>query len=535
MSLTVKYLDIPEGAREVTQYYGDKGQPFSDPWKLFGAAIDKAYATLEPGSWSLDGTREIMPDAPLQMGWWSKEKTNDFGRFFDPPMVSISFFAPFTASGITFKFWPSTEEWCNEIELTWYSGTKKLDQMTAYPDSADWYLSRTVESFDKVEIRLLGTNKPGYFAKIQQIQIGRVIVFDRNDLTKVQLINEVDPSLCVLSADSLMIEVVDRYDQNLVPQENQRMEVYRDSEMLAAHYIVDSSRSGRRHYTFTCQSAIGLLNDEYLGGLFDAVPVTEILDDVLDGRSYQLDSSFQSATVTGYLPVCTRREALQQIAFAIGAMVTTQMSDQIMLIPVPTKKTSDFTDGKIFDGGKVETKQRIYKMEIVAHSYKQSNEVVTLLINKELEEDDQLFTFYEPHYDYEIEGGQIVDSGINWVKIRASGPVTLHAKTYVHNQAVYTKKNPQATLAERGNVVRVDAATLIHKGNVKQAMERIYKAKTLRQTLTHEAVISGEKAGDMVTSLSPWGRQLRGYIVSMESTLTQSGHTANVEIMGEMI
>lgn len=535
MSLTVKYLDAPEGAQQAAQAAGYAWQSFSSYSGILAGAPDTPYASLEPGVWRLDGSRRILADEPSGAGLWSESRSGEDGRFSSPPKITISFPAPYTATGLTFVFSPGTEQWCSDILVKWYRGQSLLQTVAAYPDSAEWILEQTVESFDRIEIALNATNNPGQFAKLQLIQIGKVVVFGRNELTRVRLTNEVDPSLCVLSVDTMRVEIRDRKGRTFAPQENQRMELYRDEKLLAAHYIMDSSREAKDLYTFSCQSAIGLLGDDYLGGMYINMPVRNFLDDVLDNRAYSLDVSFENYTVNGYLPICTRREALQQLAFSMGAMVTTQGTDVIYLLPVPTQANGEFAQKQIFVGAKAEIKPRIYRLEVSAHSYTKSSEVVTLMSNKEVFGEAELFTFYEPHYDYAIQGGTIIDSGVNWVKINANGAVTLNAKTYIHNTSVYAKQNPLATAAERNNVFSVTEATLVHKGNVQAVLNRLYAVKQLRQTLTQEAVISGQRTGDIVTSVNAWESKMRGYITAMESNLTQSGHTASIEILGEEV
>lgn len=535
MSLTVRYLDSPEGAQQAAQASGNSGQSFSSFPSILSGVPDIPYATLEPGVWTLDGTRRILPDAPSGAGWWSAARSGEEGRFSSPPQIIITFPAPYTATGLTFVFSPGTEQWCSNIRVQWYNSQTLLEEVTAYPDAAQWVLDQTIEAFDRVVIYLNATNKPGQFAKVQLIQIGKVVVFGRNELTRVQLTNEVDPSLCVLSVDAMRVEIRDRKGRTFAPQENQRMELYRDEKLLAAHYIMDSSRDAKDLYTFSCQSAIGLLGGDYLGGMYNNIPVRTVLNEVLDGRLYILDPSFDSYKVSGYLPICTRREALQQLAFSMGAMVTTQGTDVIHLLPLPKEASVEFARKQIFVGSKAETQPRIYRFEVSTHSYTKSSEVVTLMSSKEISGEAELFTFSEPHYDYVIEGGTITDSGVNWVKITANGAVTLNAKTYIHNASVYTKQNPFATAAERSNVFSVTEATLVHKENVQAVLNRLYSVKQLRQTLHQEVVISGQKAGDMVSSTNPWESKIKGYITSMESNLTQSGHTAAIEILGEEV
>ena len=63
-------------------------------------------------------------------------------------------------------------------------------------------------------------------------------------------------------------------------------------------------------------------------------------------------------------------------------------------------------------------------------------------------------------------------------------------------------------------------------------MERLYTAKQRRQTVSQDVVVKGQKAGQVASSLTPWGTVTRGYISSMESTITQTGHTASIQVQG---
>lgn len=531
MSLTVKYYDIPEGAQKAAQVSSDTGQPFSDPAKVVTGGNDTPWATLEPGVWLLDGSRELLSENP-DTGWWSNETSDENGEFATPPVITITFSEPYSAPGLTFAFWTSTEQWCSRLKVTWYNGQTLLAESIFQPDEARWGFEQRVDSFDRIKVEFLATNQPQQFAKIQQIQIGTVVLFGQEEITRVGLVNEVDPTLCSLAVDTMHIEIKDRRGRTFVPQENQKMELYRNGSLLASHYITESSRESGHYYTFSCQSAIGLLNDDFLGGLYSNEPVKNLLGAILNGVGYVLDAAFEGQVITGYLPVCTRREALQQVAFALGAMVTTSGSDSICLLPLPENVSKTFNQKQIFSGAKVESAPRFARYEVAAHSYLPSTETETLLDGEVLQGTDLLLTFDEPHYGYVISGGTLTGSGENWVTITASGAVTLTAKTYTHSSVLHTRRNPSATAAERGNVITVSDATLIHSGNVKGALERLYASGQLRQTLTQDAVISDHKIGDRVASINPWGTQTNGILTVMDSELTQHGHTANVTILG---
>lgn len=535
MSLTVRYIDTPVGAQESAQVSGNEIQPCGSYSDVTAGVPDIPWATLEPGLWTLDGTRKILADNAKHTGWWSKSKSGDDGSFSTPPTIEIAFAEPYTTTALTFTFWPSTDQWCTGLNVAWYKGDALLAETATYPDGPQWELEQVVESFDRIVIQILSINKGNQFAKIQKIQIGKVYSFGRNEIITVRLLNEVDPSLCELSIDTLRIEIQNRNGRLLIPQENQQMEVYRNDNLLAVQYIQESSREATHYYTFSCQSAIGLLGNDYLGGIYVDVPVETVLDEIMDDRKYVLDGVFHDQTVTGYLPICSRRDALQQVAFALGAMVTSHGSDAIMLIPVPTAKTSSFDGSTIFPGAKATNAPRIAKVVLVSHSYTPTAEVKKLLDEEKIDGSDVLVTFDEPYHAYAITGGVISGSGANWVTITAHGPVSLTGKTYLHSMMHNTRRNPEALASERSNILTVDEATLVHSGNAQAVLDRLYEAKLLRQTLSHDAIISGQFAGQRVHSVNPWGTYTQGYIKSMESTLTQGGHTAQVEILGTAV
>lgn len=532
MSLEVKYIDVPRGAQATAQADSLYGQPFSEPQQVLTGAQDTAWASLEPGSWRLDGSRSLLEDTPENAGWWSVERSGADGSFSEPPSITVSFPEPYTATGLTFVFWPAMEQWCRRIRVIWYNNQTVLADITANPDGARWVLSHTVEGFDRIQIQLLATNRPGQFAKLQLLQIGQDILFGPEELVEVKLLNEADPSLCQISVDTMKIQIRDRKHHGLAPQKHQRMELYRGGELTAVQYIVDADREDTDRLRFSCQSVIGLLEDTHLGGMYNGIALNTLLRDVLGDFAFLTDAAFSDITITGYLPVQTRREALQQIAFAIGALVTSQGDGTIRLLPPDRHVRGVFAPGDIFSGATVSKQAQLGRVELYSHRFIPVQEEETLLDSEEVNGEEVLFVFSQPHHSYSVTGGSITGSGANWVRLTAAGTVTLKGKKYSHNTRLHAKRNPLATALDAGNVVTVEQATLIHAGNVQEALERLYETQQSNHTLTQDAVITGQRAGQMVSSLNPWGTATEGIITAMDSTFTQTGQTANVTIRG---
>ena len=531
MSLEINYIDAPEGAQEKMTVIGEGSNAISDPSLIAAGGKNIPFATLEPGIWKLDGTMRILPDDP-NPGWWSVERSGDDGRFINPPRITISFPEPYGSTGFTMTFSPATDQWCSEIHATWYNGQTLLVDQTYHPTGPNWILEETVESFDTVVFDLLATNKPGHFAKVQRIEIGRTVLFGADEIISARLLNEVDSSLCELTVDTMEFEMHDPQERSFLPQENQRVELLQNGVLRASHYITSSTRKAKSNYSIQCQSSIGLLNDEFLGGMYSQKPLPELVAEILGEWEFEIHPYFDGATLTGYLPVCSQREALQQVSFAVGALISTQDSTKIRFLPIPKTVSARFNEAEILLGGSVKTAPRYARVEVNSHTYTKTDNVETLMDEEEVEGEDILITFTTPHYDYEITGGVINASGINWVNITPQGLVTLNAKTYLHSTRTHVKRNPEATAKEKGNYIAVTECTLINSGNAQEAVERLYTAKQRRQTVNQDVIVKGQKAGQVASSLTPWGTITRGFISSMDSNLTQTGHVAAIQIQG---
>lgn len=531
MSLEINYIDAPEGAQEKMTAIGEGGNALSDSSLIVTGISDIPYATLEPGIWKLDGSMELLSDNHSP-GWWSAEISGEDARFTIPPRITVKFPVPYGSTGFTFTFSPSTNQYCTEVRAKWYLEQTLLIDKIYYPTGPNWILLETVESFDRVEFDFLETNRPNHFVKIERIEIGSTVLFGPKEVVSVRYRTDMDPTLCKIPVDTISFDIHDPQDRNFLPQENQRIELIKDGKLRAVHYIKSSMKKSKSDYSIQCQSSIGLLNDDFLGGLYNQKSVKELLYEILGEWEFDLDPIFADKTVTGYIPVCSQRTALQLVAFALGAMITTQNSSKIRLVPIQTAVTAKFTRSEVIIGGNVKTASRYAKVEIYTHSYVKTDNSETLMNEEEVIGENVLFTFALPHYEYEIIGGEITGYGDNWVTITANGVVTLNAKTYSHNTRSYVKRNPEATAKERGNYLSVKEATLINTDNVYEALDRLYLAVQRRQTVNQPVIVKDQTAGQMASSLTPWGTITRGFISSMDSVMTQTGNIADIQIQG---
>lgn len=535
MSLAVQYMDYPPGAQEAASAGIEDIQPFSTADELLRDTYSgKAYATLEPENWPLDGSREILPDSPSNVGTWSTELSDQDGNLLYPVTLTITFSAPYTATGLTFRFSPATIQYVSKLRCSWYNGTRLLSDGTYTPDDAEWVLQNLVSSFDKVVITFLQTNVRG-FVKIEHLQIGQITVLRDSEIVQCETTNEVDISLCELSYDTLDLQIRDTKGRTWEPQQNQQFLLYQNDVLQGCFYIDSTTRTGLNLYKFSAHSAIGQLEDDFMGGIYDNVPINDILSSIFGDLEYMLDSQFADLTVTGYLSICTRREALQQLCFAFGILPVTYGSNRINLVALPNQYTDVIPASRIMLGATVETNARVGKVQVFSHKYTESDEEEELIRDEYVSGTDVLYTFNDPHYSYSISGGEITDFDANWVKITADGNVTLTAKKYVHSTTPYTKENKYATASERNNVVSAEDATLVNSSNAAGVATRLFAYYENRWQADADISVTDEIAGSMWSFENPWGAQIAGYISSMDNSYSTNKRIATISILGKQI
>jgi len=126
----------------------------------------------------------------------------------------------------------------------------------------------------------------------------------------------------------------------------QYAELYDDRDNLWARYwITYAEHENAQTVLLKAQSVIGLMDRVKLDAVYyEDEPIADVLDEVCVCNSgavglvmpldYSLDSSFSSATVTGFCPEQTARERLLWVCFTLGAYVRTFFNDEIEILPI---------------------------------------------------------------------------------------------------------------------------------------------------------------------------------------------------------
>lgn len=173
--------------------------------------------------------------------------------------------------------------------------------------------------------------------------------FGAEDFITASLIEEFSPLSITLPINQLKFSMYSSNTDFSVINPTGAFESLATKQPMALYLIVDGQQRYYGQYyldkweneseqikEFTCYNIIGILDeyDDYLGGLWlTPVTVGELVSSVLDpvDIDFEIDPDTAAVELTGWLPISTRREALQQIAFAAGAYILSARRDSIVI------------------------------------------------------------------------------------------------------------------------------------------------------------------------------------------------------------
>lgn len=488
MSVKIVYQDIAAGAAEEASVSSADAAGFSVLTNLPSGGCGAAIASLEPLSWTLDGSREILDAQPV--AFWSAEMSGADGRFDSPPEIAVSFGNRYTSPGVSLTFAPGAGEFCSWITLEWYRGASLLYKTDFYPDSTEFFCAQTVTAYDKLILRFHMTNRPFRYAKVEKIMLGVARTFLRPELRSVKVTQEVSVISSQVAVNTLDFTLDSSGDIEYMFQMKQPVLAYDGENLSGVFYIEDSNRRAKGLYHVSCKDATGILDDDpFPAGMYQEYPAKQLFLDILGGKfSLEMDPALENYPISGYLPDGSRREALQQAAFAMGAIVDTSGTDKIRVYQDREDLPRKLPEHRVYAAGNsVTTSAIVTAVQVTAHSYSTAG------------------------------------SGSDTVEVNGT--------TYYHTAETTAITNPNVTASDKPNVIVVDKATLVNPENAAAAAQRLYNYCAMRQKQRVRIVLNGERPGDHVAVPTPWGSVVDGFLTSMRVVLSGVA-AAECEITG---
>lgn len=530
----------------------DDVQPFADVSILNTPDLDsltvKPWETLETNQWILDGSKKLFPDNPETevFGLWSLSQSGDDCNFEVPVVLTCDFTQPHTTVGITFIFREDSNEYANRVDIDYYSSNGELiAEKTFHPNKATYFASGTVEDYSKVVCTFYGTSLPHRYLKLTEIKYGAIKIFDDDSVITAQILEEIDPTGAELSINTLDFTAYTTDFALLDPegvyaalQQRQAITAKVDGEDFGTFFLDEPESEDDDTTTFKCVDFVGVIDTtDFMGGIYSNKPVSELVAEIMtsaevDSNEYSLDSALATKTVSGYIPICTHREALQQVAFAIGAIVDCSRSKEIKIYSQDVSNVGTITHDEKFTGHKVKLTTLVTGVEVTTHRYTVSVEASDAY-DGTLTAGMHTLTFSEPYSQLTATGATIIESGANYaiVNVAAEGKVTLTGKPYEDSTSIVGVYASELPANAKPNVVSCDSnATLVSNANGAEIAKRLYDFYQMRYEDSGEIVLGTQRAGQTWRMNSLSDRDIVGTIKSLDINIVTG--VADMQLTG---
>ena len=302
---------------------------------------------------------------------------------------------------------------------------------------------------------------------------------------------------------------------------------YIDDVIRGKFYVEESTQTGERRHSYSCVSAIGLLDRQYYtGNLFHGENFTLVVSEILTGSgvTYSVDASLSNIAVYGWIPYSTKRDALRQLLFATNGHVVKDSNQNIKFTALDMSQMLEIPGERVFENGTVEYPKLATKISVAEHSFYAltSADAVTLYDNTQgLPVNSLLVQFSEAPVilsSYVTTGSLVVESAsVNHAVVTGQG--TLTGKPYTHVTQNINRVDNLANDREDYEVTVTDA-TLVSALNSENVADRVADYYFHRYIAKNAIKVLNESCGSAYTFVNAFGKESSGILAKMEKVFS---------------
>ncbi len=548
--ITFDLLDVTAKADSVPS--ADDAQPFVDINQLKQDSLSvPKYATLEDDFFLLDGSFQPFPDSPAGMdfGYWSEFQSGADGNFATNPLLTIEFTEKHTSAGITLTF---QEDYPDSIIAKWYTLAGVLiNTKPFHPDSFYYFCDNAITDYGKIEIEFIHTAKPYRYIKLTAIDYGVIKDFEGNAVTNAVVTEEVNPISSEITinttdfslhSDNGDFDLINTQGMYKLFQQSQQLHLKKWDDIgitqMGTFYLDTWKSADANNGVFHAIDSVGQIDKTQFkkGRIYVDELAGNIVDDIMESAGvtkYTMSDTLRAVPLSGWIPICTHRAALQQVAFALGAIVDDSRSDTISIYKGTQSYGHLVSRSRKFSGGTTDLLSYVSDVNLTAHSYTAGASA------EQISQGTYLPGIYEIQFSTAVAelaatGATITEVHPNYaiITVDTAGSVTLTGKKYTNNKMVYTRGIDKLPSGAVRNPISCDGATLISASNVSDIAQGLYEYYQLRYSTGTEIILESERSGEKIAL-----QQANGTAYTMETIEKMvvdlvGGYTAQISTLG---
>lgn len=476
--------------------------------------VQKEYGTMELNQFVLDGTKDIMPESPEDVAFWSSEKSNEQCEFLKEQIIDVEFSRQHSSEGITFFF---AGRYPAELSITWYAiNGMKISEEKFYPDSQKYFCQIPAMNYGKLKIKFLKTSFPHSYVKLRYIMYGREIVWGSDLLKGATLQEEIDTISANITTNTANISVIDEEGEFDVRktnglwkfiQKNQEVtltENVNGTKIPCGTFYIDGNSYKENVAEFELIDAIGLM-DRYQfenGEVYEQIEAGELLKKIFSVsgiKKYKIEDEIYHTVLKGHLPVQSCKEALQMVCFASAAVADDSRSDTIHIYK-PDRYVSGTIgpDRKFYGKTEVELDEYVSGISILCNQYT-LDEQESVIYQDILRKGKTKITFTEPYNPETVKAdkGRIIEVNYNYVIISIEEDCTcaVSGRKYSKKEYAFQKKVESLEAGENENIKKFGTCTLYNANGMETLMKALFQYYSIRHIAKVKYLLDIEQVG----------------------------------------
>lgn len=479
--------------------------------------------------------------------------SDEHGNFTTPLVLEINFTEPHSSMGLTLIF-SQTGDFCNKLNIKYYDlKNNLLKDLNFTPNKHKYICKGVVENYGKIIITFYSTNNPYRYLKLYKILYGAEIVFEGDNLMSANVLEEIDLLSSEISINTLDFTVYSEDDDFSIInpqgfyrllQQRQKLEatetfIKEDKVKNMGTFYLDKWKNEKeKTMKFKAIDLIGVIDKtDFHGGMYTNILFKDLIEEIftsagLESDEYEIQEELKNLTLTGYIPICSHREAIQQAVFAIGAVADCSRSEKIKIYKVENVEENNIIEKtNIFQGTKtIKQNELVTGVEIVSHNYRKGTELEKVY-DGTVDEGQTKILFDEPVHDITCENVEIVEYNCNYAIVNAAGEtdIIINGYKYKDNLQTYLVEVEQLNAAQKQNTLKIKSAYLVNKSNARTVAKRVldYYQKTYKTGF--DFLLNDETVSEDVEIEGDFEQKLVGHITKLDIDLT-GGFIAGTEL-----
>lgn len=529
----------------------------------------RSFMTLEQNQAILNGNlRNFIASEQNNIAFFSNA-VSDNNCLFSDVWVKATLGGHYNFIGVTLDF---GEFYPKKVTLEYYKNNIRMVSKTIDEIDNAWvFFNIRALDIDEVKVIFEESWAPYQYANLQEFLLGNVIEWTSNDIVNSNLQEETDVISKVIPNDTLSLTIYSKEEDfnvlnprnsygYLLP--NQKLtvteivleldettnQVTDRQEISMGQFYLDTWESiSSTQIKFNLVSPLAQLDKTqfknsrmYDGTATSSNSAYTVLEDIFydaGWTDYEIDSSLQNIYLNGYIPVCTHKQAIQQVTFVCSCIVYDSRSNTIEIKPFDVSTSQNIDSSNIFDPIKVQRKESVTGLTINVHNFELKN-TLEEVFKGNLSAGTHEIVFSSPCENIAVVSGSatITTRGINYVilNVTQSGEIILNGYKYEDKSYKYIKEISDETTVKK-NTLDIDKATLINSNNVEELAEKwINYFRMYNLIIEFKFISNGQLTGQNITFADNDGKIFTGAFLRQNIDLGK-GFLSSCNLIGYQV